>query len=382
MKKWAFVIAVAAICLYFCLPEYDYSLKGKYQSAPDGTVLYLTSYVTHNMDSMFLPVDSAVVEDGEFSMKGNLDEEMVCFISSGAVVDGGFFLLEKGKMNIFFDNGVKAFGSEKNEELGRFMHEKQKLVGLRMMASPTGLESLALEPSMCDSVKELAEFAGEVFDAYAVKLIDENIGGALGHFYLTQSVGVVSPEKLVNFFLQVPERFRDRIYDGCKSRVENLLLDEISAAEYTNEAAIVAAATSVGKKFKDFELPSIDGGNVSLLKEVASGKYTLLAFWAGWNAASCNGMKKASALYGKYASKGLSLLSVSLDSSVEECRDAVGIHALKGKFLCSPEGRAAEVASLYGISSLPVFIVINNNGTIIARTASVDDIEKKLKEVL
>ena len=67
---------------------------------------------------------------------------------------------------------------------------------------------------------------------------------------------------------------------------------------------------------------------------------------------------------------------------MEECRDAVGIHALKGKFLCSPEGRAAEVASLYGISSLPVFIVINNNGTIIARTASVDDIEKKLKEVL
>ena len=85
MKKWAFVIAVAAICLYFCVPEYDYSLKGKYQSAPDGTVLYLTSYVTHNMDSMFLPVDSAVVEDGEFSMKGNLDEEMVCFISSRTI---------------------------------------------------------------------------------------------------------------------------------------------------------------------------------------------------------------------------------------------------------------------------------------------------------
>ena len=381
MKKLLLTALVLGLCLYIFLHSPDYVIKGRYTSAPDCTKLYIAPYLTYDIEKALVPVDSAVVSGGRFEFSGDVDGLKVCFVSSSQVVDGGFVVVEPGEAQLSFDNGVVCRGTAHNEELSRFIDEKHKIEMLNRMLASAESGRLAVESSMCDSIKELVSLATMVFDAYAVRLIKDNIDNELGHFYLTQSVGIVSSKKLVNFFLQVPEVYRDKLYESYKARVENGVVEEMSKAEYTASAAFAASVTSVGKKYIDFALERVSDGVCSLSRTVSAGKYTLLAFWAGWNSESVRGMADISSLYADYEAKGFRFVSVSLDDNPEELHNAVASKGLKGDLLFAPDGGSAEVASFYGVSSLPEYILINREGTIIARSSSVADIKNKIEEV-
>lgn len=381
MKKWFFVLLAVAACLYFSIPGYNYCIKGKYESVPDGTVLYVTDYPVFDIDKSLQPIDSVVVEDGEFELCGNTTGMKVCFISSSLIADGGYFVLEPGVTRLLFKDGLKCGGTPNNEELGRFMQERANLSRLKRIASPSGMQQLALSQSKSDSIVEFVAMVSEAFDSYAIDLIRDNIDNCLGHFYLTQSAGIVSPEKLVNLFLMVPDSLRDIIYEGKMALVEKEMMNEISSAEYIADAAVVAKETAVGKKYRNFELDALAGGKVELTTEVLSHDYTLLAFWAGWNRASHGGMAEATRLLEEYGPKGLQFVSVALDSDKSELRKSVEVLGLKGVLLCNPDGGSAEVASMYGISGLPVYILINKDGTVIARTSEFGDIKKKISDI-
>lgn len=381
MKKWFFVLLAVAACLYFSIPGYNYCIKGKYESVPDGTVLYVTDYPVFDIDKSLQPIDSAVVEDGEFELCGNTTGMKVCFISSSLIADGGYFVLEPGVTRLLFKDGLKCGGTPNNEELGRFMQERANISRLKRIISPSGKQQLALSQSRSDSIVEFVAMVSEAFDSYAIDLIRDNIDNCLGHFYLTQSAGIVSPEKLVNLFLMVPDSLRDIIYEGKMALVEKEMMNEISSAEYIADAAVVAKETAVGKKYRNFELDALAGGKVELTTEVLSHDYTLLAFWAGWNRASHGGMAEATRLLEEYGPKGLQFVSVALDSDKSELRKSVEVLGLKGVLLCNPDGGSAEVASMYGISGLPVYILINKDGTVIARTSEFGDIKKKISDI-
>jgi peroxiredoxin len=92
-------------------------------------------------------------------------------------------------------------------------------------------------------------------------------------------------------------------------------------------------------------------------------------------------MADISSLYADYEAKGFRFVSVSLDDNPEELHNAVASKGLKGDLLFAPDGGSAEVASFYGVSSLPEYILINREGTIIARSSSVADIKNKIEEV-
>ena len=62
-----------AVLLVSCAHENGYTLKGEYPAAKDGTVVYLSEYMVFDLDDMLVPVDSAVVEGGKFSLKGVAD---------------------------------------------------------------------------------------------------------------------------------------------------------------------------------------------------------------------------------------------------------------------------------------------------------------------
>ena len=351
-------------------------VNGRYASAPDGMVLYVTP-----IDDILSPIDSVVVKDGKFNLELDASAPSVRFISSQLVIDGNYVFVEPGTVDVDFTGETFVCGTSANEGLNRFMTERRKIITLRSMGEPGTLNAFGLDASMCDSIKELIAFAGDVFDAYAVKEIKDNIDSHLGYFYLAQSVGIVSPTKLLPLFDNVPVEYRDELYDAMRGRVEAEMSDAVMVKKYLNDVAVNLEATAVGKKIQNFELDNIQGGKVLLSDEVLANKYTLVLFWGAWQHGASEQLAVLSKAYDKYRSKGLQVVGVSLDSSVDDCRAVVDELSIGWVQLCNPKGGSAEVAAAYGITDLPAAVLVNNRGTIIARMSAVEEVVKKLEEL-
>ena len=352
------------------------TINGRYASAPNGTMLYMTP-----IDDILAPVDSAVVENGCFTFTSSDTALVVRYISSQQVIDGGYIVLEPGVVNVDFVADVFASGTPKNERLNRFMGERAKIVHLRQLSEPASLDMLGIDVAMRDSLNDVLVMANEIFDAYALKEIKENIATPVGYFYLVQSAGVVSPAKLLPMFDKVPVQFRDKLYDVMKKKVENTVVEAAMADKYLDEMVKSLEATAVGKKFQNFELNNIKGGTVLLSEEVFSNKYTLVLFWASWQKGAGEILQAMSSHYDKYKEKGLQIVCVSLDDSVSDCKTFADNLGCKWIQLCNPMGGSAEVAAAYGITELPAAVLVNNRGTIIARMSTVVEIARKFEEL-
>ena len=216
------------LCLLFSCSKNENAcvVNGRYASAPDGTVLYVTP-----IDDILAPMDSVVVKGGKFGIELDGTSPSVRFISSQQVLDGGFVYVEPGVVNVDF-TGDFVSGTPANERLNRFMLERDKIVNLRRMGAPGALDAFALDEAMCDSIKDIVAIAGDIFESYAIKEIKENIDSHIGYFYLVQSVGIVASAKLLPLLDKVPDEFRDRLYDAMRNRVESDVRDAAMAEKY------------------------------------------------------------------------------------------------------------------------------------------------------
>jgi peroxiredoxin len=333
------------------------------------------------VDDILSPVDSAVIKNGRFSFELTDTVPVVRFISSQRVIDGNFVVVEPGVLNVDFTGEEFVGGTPANERLKRFMAEKEKIVNLRKMCEPENIALLDIDEAMCDSIKEVVFFAGEIFEAYALNEIVENIETPVGLFYLLQSVGVVAPAKLLPVFEKVPSEYRDKLYDTIKNRVEANIRESAMAEKYVEEVYRSLEETAVGKRFQNFELDNINGGKVLLSDEVFANRYTLVLFWASWEDNAKNVLRSFSEMYDKYKACGLQIVGVSLDGSVAGCKSVVDELSVNWVQLCNPNGGSAEVAAAYGITDLPAAILVNNRGTIIARMSTADEVLKKFNEL-
>lgn len=374
MKK---LFHLLLLCLLFSCSKNENAcvVNGRYASAPDGTVLYVTP-----IDDILAPIDSVVVRDGKFGLELDAAAPSVRFISSQQVIDGGFVYVEPGVVNVDFA-GDFVGGTPANERLNRFMVERDKIVNLRRMGAPGALDAFGLDKAMCDSIRDIVVIAGDIFESYAVKEIKENIDSHLGYFYLVQSVGIVASARLLPLLDKVPEEYRDKLYDTMCNRIESDVHNAAMAEKYLDDIWKSLEATAVGKKFQDFELDDINGRKVLLSDEVFANKYALVLFWAGWQDGVKEQLQVLAEAYGKYKTKGLQIVGVSLDGDVAACRSVVDELDIAWVQLCNPAGGSAEVAAAYGITELPAAVLVNNRGTIISRMATVEDMLKKFEEL-
>lgn len=375
--KRAFSVLLLVSLLFSCSSNVERcTINGRYSTAPDGTVLYVTP-----VDDILSPLDSATVKNGKFTFTLPGAARQVCFISSQSVLDGNYLVVEPGVLDVDFLADVFVRGTASNERLGRFLAEKEKIVNLRRMCSPEVVKMLGVDEAMCDSLKELAVMAGSVFEAYALKEIRENIDVPLGSFYLAQSAGVVSSARLLPLFDKVPVEYRDKLYNVIRKRVETEIGNVAVTGKYIDEVSENLVATGVGRRFQNFELNDINGGKLLLSDEVFANRYTLLFFWGSWQSGAEEQMGVLSAVYDRYRSKGLQMVGISLDESVAACKAFTDRLQISWPQLCNPDGGSAEVSAAYGVTELPAAVLINKRGTVIARMSTIADVLKKFEEL-
>lgn len=165
---------------------------------------------------------------------------------------------------------------------------------------------------------------------------------------------------------QVPADERDQykalLSDAVKNGPTAQLLKTIEkreAAEKTREEA--AKKSQPGCDAPDFTLPTIDGKQLTLSS--LKGKIVVLDFWGSWCGWCIKGMPQMKVYYDKYKAKGLEILGVDCNDTVDKWKAAVEKHALP--WLHVRNDGDTDVTALYGISGFPTKIVIGKDGKVL-----------------
>jgi peroxiredoxin len=93
-------------------------------------------------------------------------------------------------------------------------------------------------------------------------------------------------------------------------------------------------------------------------------------------------MPTVKAAFDKYAKKGFGIVGISLDSDENSWKKSIKDMNMTWTHMSDLKGVDCQAAILYGIQSIPYTLLIDQEGTILARNIRGEAIEKKLEELL
>lgn len=334
-----------------CSAPDSYKIEGTYPGVADGTKVYIAM-----LDENFTYTDSAQVTDGEFEFTGRQDTPVVRMLLSSVALLGGPLVIENGDITVRLEHDLRRKGTELNNDLQRYTDER-----LRMSATVDAVawhiaNSKTIDTTGRDSLRNIITENKARFVSVLQEVIGGNMDNALGAFLLTQSEEFFTPSEMYGLMSQVPKHLHDTRFRAMQNRVKDALGRKTQAL-----------LTSSGNQYINFELPDINGEPTLFSETVNSHKYTLLVFWSSWSPEYRLEHPAIRAINDEFADKGVAVVSLSLDSSVEEWKKAVNSFGMPWKQLCSPSGGSAEVAAAYGVESIPALLLIDSKGNIILR---------------
>jgi peroxiredoxin len=140
-------------------------------------------------------------------------------------------------------------------------------------------------------------------------------------------------------------------------------------------------SVDIGEKFVDFSMQDTSGTFVSL-SDFAGKGVLLIDFWASW----CPPCRKANPevveIYNEFKDKGFDIVGVSLDNSKKNWKEAIVADNLTWAQMSDLQGWESKGAHLWAVAAIPHTVLLDEEGTIIARNLEKNELREKLTELL
>ena len=93
-------------------------------------------------------------------------------------------------------------------------------------------------------------------------------------------------------------------------------------------------------------------------------------------------MPNVVAAYNDFKAKGFGIVGVSLDNNVEAWKKAIKDLNITWAQMSDLKGWDCEGAKLYGVRAIPATVLVDQQGTIVARNLRGEELSAKLGELL
>ncbi len=353
MKKLIYLLTVTALGISACNSgNKGYTISGTIEGAADGDTVFLQE----RSDREFNKIDTAIISKGGFSFEGSQDSTVNRYITyakgdNQLIMD---FFLENGKIDV-------KMGKEENSAVGTPANNAYQEFRTQMSALNNKqneiYESMG-NPALTDEQKEAKLKEMNSLEEEMMKIIKDgiqkNIENTVGVFLLGQ----------YNYYLEYAE-------------IEPLL-EKVPATFQSNETIVhlkelvkTAKATAVGQKFVDFQMKTPEGKDIKLSDVAGKGKVVLVDFWASWCGPCRREMPNLVEAYAKYKTKGFEIVGVSLDRDLQSWKDGIKQLNITWPQMSDLKFWESEGSRLYAIRSIPHVVLIDKDGTIVARITEV-----------
>lgn len=362
MKKLVYLLAAGSMAFTACQNSPSYKVTGVVEDIADGDTVYLQEYARGDFD----PKDFAIVKNGAFTFTGRQDtavQRYITYMKDGKRMLADFFL-ENGNIRVSLGQESKASGTPNNDAYQKF---KDDFMALNKEMNEM-YKNMQADSTLTDEQREAVMAEIEKKDSVAMDMvyqtIQANITNPVGIHLLPGYAGAFDLEKQKALVEQVPTALvNERI---------NKLKDHIATSE----------KTAVGQKYIDFSMATPEGDTVSLSDFVGKNKYTLIDFWASWCGPCRKEMPNVVAAYNEFKSKGFGIVGVSLDNDADKWKGAIKDLNITWPQMSDLKGWSNEGAQLYGVNAIPATVLVDQEGTIVARNLRGDAIKSKLNELL
>ena len=365
MKKILLMATAGLLAFASCQEKAGYTIKGTIEGVAEGDTVYLQNFV----DGSLVKMDSAVVKGGAFEFKGTPDSvtvsRYVTYRKNGMRMTAMVFI-EKG--DITLNMGVEAnkvAGTMCNDAYQQFM---DKFVAINKEMSEiyqkSKTDTTLTDDQRKDLEKQLAE-KDSLGTEMVYNCINENINNLVGVQLLTSYANAFETAKVKALLDKVPAA-----YSADKDIVA--LKEHIATIE----------KTEVGQKFIDFAMNTPEGKEVKLSDFISQNKYTLIDFWASWCGPCRAEMPNVVAAYNAFKAKGFGIVGVSLDNNAEAWKKAIKDLNITWAQMSDLKGWSCEGAKLYGVRAIPATVLVDQEGTIVARNLRGEELAAKLGELL
>lgn len=363
MKKLAFLFVAGGLTLTACNNEPAYKIAGTVEGISDGETVYLQDVKGREL----VKLDSAVVKNGSFTLKGRQDSTVyryITYMTDDARVMTDLFL-ENGDIKVVLAEESSATGTPNNDIYQAF---KDRFTAMNKEMGEI-YQKARTDSTLTDEQRQELMAQIEAKDAEAMDMvyntITANIANPVGIQLLPNYAAAFEFEKQEALANQIPEAYKSN------ERI----------ARFINSVEI-AKKTAIGQKFLDFTMKDPQGKDVKLSDFISKNKYTLVDFWASWCGPCKKEMPNVVAAYKEFNKKGFGIVGVSLDNDEKAWKEAIKSWGMTWPMMSDLKGWQCEGAALYGVRSIPATVLIDQKGTIIARNLRGDAIKEKLSELL
>jgi len=353
-------LATAVLTTTACQSN-NFKINGVAEGFEDGDTIVLYEAINNQA------LDTIIVKDGKFTYKGESDSVIVCALTPTDNSASVLFFREQGTINVVLSkiNESKVSGTIANDAW-QAMNDKQAEIQSKAEAllAPIYGGGEDVSEAQRDSIIDQYNQLQQQMSNNLLESIEANIDNEYGYFVLTQvgGNGLFENDKLEELIGKMPENIKQR------QPIQEML------------AAIEdAKKTDIGHTLEAIILPTPDTLEMNVLDEVKNNKITVLDFWASWCGPCCREMPFMKSLLEKNKEKGFGIVGISLDQDADAWKGAISELGLNWPQVWDNQ---QKTAATFNIQAIPFTVVVDQQGTILAKNLRGEELENFVNEQL
>jgi thiol-disulfide isomerase/thioredoxin len=323
--------------------------------------------------SQLMPIDTVEVSAGTFSFSGSAKYPEMHYLNFEGVRSLLPLVLEPGTITVqaVKDSIQKANvrGTKSNVDVAQFLEEVSTYnLALREISFELRNAMLRKDSLNISDLQDQYDNMVAKLTDFELSYITDNPDSYVSSLILEQQVtsGQIDPAEAQLLF--------DQLEGNIKKTKSAQNIQKLLSPENVEENK---ESPGVGDVAPDFQAPNPNGELVSLYN--TKEKFTLIDFWASWCKPCRDQSPELVELHNNYRSKGVTIMSVSLDRKNESWLQAIKNDNLNWTHISNLKHWQDPIAAEYNVRSIPELFLIDEKGAVLARSHDLASIKSILK---